>query len=61
MVSMGTMGRVERLMNDAGGDLEEIKVAINGVTAHLMSSSNRHEGSMLTAYADDDRAVWKEF
>ncbi|KAM0800783.1 hypothetical protein BDR22DRAFT_233856 [Usnea florida] len=61
MVSMGTMGRVERQMNDTGGDLKEIKAAVNGITAQLMSSSNRHEGSVLTAYADDDRAVWKEF
>ena len=61
MVSMGTMGRVERQINDTDGDLKEIKVAVNGITAHLMSSSNRHEGSILTAYADDDRAVWKEF
>ena len=58
---MGTMGRVERQMNDTGGDLKAIKVAVNIITAHLMSSSNRHEGSVLTAYADDDRAVWKEF
>ena len=61
MVSMGTMGRVERQMNNTGGDLKEIKAAVNGITAHLMSSSNRHEGSVLTAHADDDRAVWKEF
>ena len=61
MVSMGTMGMVERQMNDTGGDLKEIKAAVNGITAHLMSSSIRHEGSVLTAYADDDRAVWKEF
>lgn len=61
MVSVGTMGRVERQMNNAGGDLREIKVAVNSITAHLMSKSTRHEGSILTAYADDDRAVWKEF
>lgn len=61
MVSMGTMGRVERQLNDAGGELREIKDAVNSITAHLMSSSIRHEGSVLTAYADDDRAVWKEF
>ena len=61
MVATGTMGRVEQQMNDAGGDLKEIKVAVNGIAAHLISSSNRHEGSILTAYADDDRAVWKEF
>ena len=61
MVSMGAMGRVERQINDTGGDLKEIKVAVNGIAAHLMPGSNRHEGSVLTAYAGDDRAVWKEF
>ncbi|CAD6579511.1 MAG: hypothetical protein ASARMPREDX12_009270 [Alectoria sarmentosa] len=61
MVSIGTMGRVERQMNDAGGDLRDIKLAVNGITAHLTSTSIRHEGSVLTAYADDDTAVWKEF
>lgn len=60
MVSMGSVGRVEKKMDDAGGDLREIKLAVNGITAHLITKS-RHEGSFLTAYADDDRAVWKEF
>lgn len=60
MVSTGTMGRVERQMNDAGGVLKEIKVAVNGITAHLMSRSNCSDGSIHTAYTDDDGAVWKE-
>ena len=61
MVSLGTMGRVERQLNDAGGDLKEIKVSVNEIIAKLMSKSQGREGSILTAYADDDRAVWKEF
>lgn len=60
MLSLGTMGRVEQQMNDAGGDLKEIKQVVNGITAHLMTRSN-HEGSILTAYPDDDKAVWKDF
>lgn len=60
MVSMGSVGRVEKKMDEAGGDLKEIKLAVNGITAHLITKG-RHEGSVLTAYADDDRAVWKEF
>ena len=59
MVSIGTMGSVERQMNDAGGDLKEIKQAVNGITAHLIAK-DRSEGSVLTAYADDDRMIWKE-
>ena len=45
-------------MNDAGGDLKEIKQVVNGITAHLMTQSN-HEGSILTAFPDGDKAVWK--
>lgn len=61
MVSVGTIGKVDRQMTNAGGDLKEIKVAVNSITAQLMSKSTRHEGSILTAYAGDDRAIWKEF
>lgn len=59
MVSIGTMGSVEKQMNDAGGDLKEIKEAVNGIAAHLMAK-DRSEGSVLTAYPDDDKAIWKE-
>ena len=60
MASAGSTGRVEKKMDTAGNDLKDLKVAVNGITAHLVSQSH-HEGSALTAYADDDRAVWKEF
>ena len=58
-LSLGSVGRVEKQMNDAGGDLREIRAALNGITAQYMSGS-RHEGSALTTYADDDKAVWRE-
>ncbi len=60
MVSMGSIGRVEQQMETAGGDIQEIRIAVNGITAHLLSASNR-EGSVLTTYAGDEKAVWKEF
>lgn len=60
MVSMGSIGRIERQMEDAGGDIREMRIAFNGITAHQLSACNR-EGSVLTTYADDDKAVWKEF
>lgn len=59
MVSMGSVGRVEQQMNDAVGDLKGIQLAVNNITAHLMADDR--EGSVLTSYADDDKAVWKEF
>ena len=60
MISMGSIGRVEQKMDTAGGDIREIRIAVNGITAHLLSATN-HSGSVLTTYADDDKAVWKEF
>jgi len=60
MVFIGSVERVEKRMERAGGDLREIKLAVNGITAHLLARSKR-EGSVLTTYADDDKAVWKEF
>ena len=60
MATMSSLGRVEKQMDNAGGDLKDIKLAVNGITAHLMSSTTK-EGSILTAYAEDDTAVWREF
>ncbi len=37
IVSLGTIGRVEQQMNHAGGDLKEIRIAVNDITAHLMT------------------------
>ena len=59
MMTIGTMGSVEKQLNDAGGDLKDIKDAVNSITAHLMAK-DRSEGSVLTAYPDDDKAFWKE-
>ena len=59
ILSLGSMGRVEQQMNNAGDELKEIRLAVNGITAHLLASDR--EGSVLTAYTGDDRAVWREF
>lgn len=60
MISVGSIGRVERRMDQAEGDLRDIRLAVHSITAHLLVAAER-EGSVLTAYADDDKAVWKEF
>ena len=57
MASLGSLGRIEQQMK---GDLQEIKIAINGNAARLIAKSNG-EGSILTSYANDDKSVWKEF
>lgn len=60
MLSVGSIGRVEKQMDEAGGELREIRLAMHSITAHLMNAADK-EGSVLTAYADDDKAVWREF
>ena len=57
LVSMRSAGRLERGIEDAGGDVKEPKDAVGGITAQLVTS----KGSPLTPYLNDDRAVWKEF
>ena len=56
MLSMGSIDRVERQM----GDIGDIRSAVNRILALLLSASSR-ESSVLTMYAGNDEAVWREF
>ncbi|KAL8672433.1 MAG: hypothetical protein Q9168_003111 [Polycauliona sp. 1 TL-2023] len=58
MVTLGTVGQIEEKMDKAGGDLQDIKNAVNHISAHLMSTAGK-EGSVLTAHTDDDRDAWR--
>lgn len=60
MVSLGSVGRIEQQMSAAGGELQEIKVAVHDIAARLTSKCH-DQGSVLTSYTNDDKAVWKEF
>ena len=60
MVALGSLGRIEQQMSEAGGDLQEIKVAVHDIAAHITSKCH-DQGSVLTSYTNDDKAVWKEF
>ena len=59
LISVGTVGAVEKKMDQAGGDLRDIKAAVNHITAHFLATE-RQEGSVLTAYTNDDRDAWRE-
>ena len=59
IVSIGTVGAVERKIDRTGGDLKDIKITVNGITARLTANSCR-EGSVLTSYPDDDKNAWRE-
>ena len=55
MLSNGTIGRVEQKMDNAGGELREMRIAIDRIARAY------EDDSILTEYSDDDPAVWKEF
>ncbi len=59
LISVGTVGAVEKKMDQAGGDLRDIKAAVNHLTAHFLATE-RQEGSILTTYTNDDRDAWRE-
>jgi hypothetical protein len=54
---MTSQGRVEQQMDCQGSDLREMRQSLNWIAAAI---SSREEGSILTSYAGDDKAVWKE-
>ena len=56
-VALGSLARIEASLEEAG--LRDIKPAIEVIACRLAAMSHR-DGSVLTAYSNDDRAVWKE-
>ncbi|KAL8795074.1 MAG: hypothetical protein Q9195_002371 [Heterodermia aff. obscurata] len=55
MISSSTIGRIEQQMDNAGGELREIRIAVNRLV------SAYEDGSIMTEYSDDDPFVWREF
>ena len=57
MVLNGAVGRVEQQLDS---EFREMRLALNKITAQMIASAH-DDGTVLTAYTDDDTAVWKEF
>jgi len=60
MLSIGSQGRVEQYMDTQGPELKDIKSSVNWIAA-MLQAKTPGEGSVLTSYADDEKAFWKEF
>ena len=63
LVSMGTIGRIERRLGKFEGVLKDIKVAVERTTFNTVqkASAGSSEGSVLTVYADDETGFWRQF
>ncbi len=57
LVSIQSANRVERTLQDAGGELGEIRKAVEKLNLQLVKGND----SPLTPFLDDDVAVWKTF
>lgn len=54
-------GQVEEYMESHGRELRELPQSLNCITASLQASSGKRENSILISYANNGKAIWKEF
>jgi hypothetical protein len=59
LLSIGSQGKIEQFMDSQGQELREVRQSLNWITASLQAKTR--EGSILTSYAEDDKAIWKDF
>ena len=57
LVSMQSAARIEQTLHDAGGELNELRRAVENLNLRLVKGCN----SPLTPFFDDDTAMWKTF
>ncbi len=62
LLSIGSQGKVESYMESQGDELKEMRRSLNWITASMQAKAPKAgEGSILTTYAGDDKAIWKDF
>jgi hypothetical protein len=61
LLSMGSQGRMEQHMENHSSEMRELRSSLNWIAASLQAKSGDREGSILTSYTNDDKAIWKEF
>ncbi|CZR57781.1 uncharacterized protein PAC_07670 [Phialocephala subalpina] len=59
--TVGSLGKVEEHMVNHSEELRAVRRSVNWVTASMQANAGHKEGSVLTSYANDDKAFWKEF
>jgi hypothetical protein len=62
LLSIGSQGKVESYMESQGDALRQMRKSLNWITASMQAKAPKAgEGSILTTYAGDDKAIWKDF
>ncbi|KAE8444624.1 hypothetical protein EG329_014372 [Mollisiaceae sp. DMI_Dod_QoI] len=54
-----SLGKVEQHMVSHGEELKALRCSIDWGMAAMQASAGRNEGSVLSTYANDDKAFWK--
>jgi len=58
LCSLSSQGRVEKQLNNVGGDLEGIRGKVDWIAANMTARTG--DGTVWTSYEDDDRGFWRE-
>ncbi|CZR68820.1 related to serine/threonine protein phosphatase PP1 [Phialocephala subalpina] len=57
---VGSLGKVEEHMVSHSEELRAMRRSVNWFTASMQANVGHKEGSVLTSYANDDKAFWKK-
>jgi hypothetical protein len=58
LCSLGSQGRVEKQLNDVGGDLQGIRGKVDWIAANMTARTG--DGTVWTSYENDDRSFWRQ-
>jgi hypothetical protein len=58
LCSLGSQGRVEKQLNEVGGDLEGIRGKVDWIAANMTARTG--DGTVWTSYENDDRSFWRQ-
>jgi hypothetical protein len=61
LLAVGSLGKVEEEMISQSDELRAVRRSVHWVAASLEANSGHKEGPILTSYADDGKAFWKDF
>ena len=57
LLTMGSQGKAEEHMENHGEELRELRHSLNWIITTLQANNGNREGSILTSYGEDDKAI----
>jgi hypothetical protein len=60
LCSLGFQTRVEKQLNNVGGDLGGIRAKVDWIAANMTAKNGDGNGTVWTSYTNDDKTFWRE-